>query len=139
MDDQALTVTRDEKGRFVQGQSGNPAGKAQGVKNMMTLERLSFERALRQYVQEPERAEKLLLGIDRVLGIATSAEKDSDAIGAMKLMLDRVMPSLPPKVSEEAERTDTKLQIVIQTNSHAKTPVEAVTINGKATKVTEET
>lgn len=131
----AYPVTRDSRGRFIKGQSGNPAGKAKGVKNAMTLERIAFERALRQYVAEPDRAKKLLSGIDRVLDIAIAAEKDSDAVSAMKLMLDRVMPAMPPKLSEEAEKTDTKLQIVISTNPNASVPVEAVTINGDYTKL----
>lgn len=136
--DDAYPVTRDTGGRFVKGQSGNPAGKAKGVKNAMTLERLAFERALRQYVAEPDRAEQLLKGIDRVLQIAVTAEKDSDSVAAMKLMLDRVMPAMPPKLSEEAEKTDNKLQIIIQTNPHTRVPVEAVTINGVAHEVTED-
>jgi hypothetical protein len=129
----ALPVAR-ENGRWVKGQSGNPAGRAKGVKNAMTLERLAFERALRQYVAEPTRATKLLKGIDRVLDIATTAEKDSDAVSAMKLMLDRVMPAMPPKVEEAAHKADTRLQIVIQTNPDATTPVQAV-INGEATEI----
>jgi hypothetical protein len=134
----AYPVERNTKGQFVKGQSGNPAGKARGVKNAMTLERLAFERGLRQYVSDPERAEKLLCGIDRVLDIAIAAEKDSDAVSAMKLMLDRVMPAMPPKVSEDAEKTDTKLQIVISTNPDAKVPVEAVTIHGEFQDITED-
>jgi hypothetical protein len=133
----AYPVTRNQKGQFVKGQSGNPAGKARGIKNAMTLERVAFERALRQYVAEPERAEKLLLGIDRVLDIATGAEKDKDAISAMKLMLDRVMPAMPPKLSEEAEKSDKRLQIIISTNPEAKTPVKAI-IEGQATTIEED-
>lgn len=132
----AFPVTRDENGRFIKGVSGNPAGKAKGVKNAMTLERLAFERALRQYVAEPENAEKLLRGIDRVLDIAMMGDKDKDTISAMKLLLDRVMPAMPPKLAEEAEKADTKLQIVIQTNPDAKTPVKAV-INGETQEIEE--
>lgn len=132
----AFPTVRDENGRFVKGQSGNPAGKAKGVKNAMTLERLAFERALRQYVAEPENAEKLLKGIDRVLDIAMFADKDKDTISAMKLLLDRVMPAMPPKVAEEAEKADTRLQIVIQTNPDAKVPVKAV-INGETQEIEE--
>ena len=119
-------VVRDEKGRWPAGQSGNPAGKAKGVRNQMTLERLAFEQALRRYVADPKRANRLLKGIDRLLDIAESAEKDSDALTAMKIMLDRVMPAMPPKVSEEAEKTDHRLQIIIQTNPDADSPVQAV-------------
>ena len=137
-DELAYPVERDSSGRFIKGQSGNPAGKAKGIKNAMTLERIAFERALRQYVAEPDRASKLLAGIDRVLDIAMMAEKDSDSVAAMKLMLDRVMPAMPPKLSEEAEKTDNKLQIIISTNPHTRVPVEAITINGVATEITED-
>lgn len=123
-------VVRDTKGRFVKGSSGNPLGKAKGIKNQMTLERLAFEKALRDYVHDPRQAHRLVEGIDRVLRIASTAEKDSDAIAAMKLMLDRVMPAMPPQVAEEAERTDNKLQIVIQTNPEAQAPIHI--INGEA-------
>jgi hypothetical protein len=88
-------VVRDNKGRFIKGRSGNPLGKAKGIRNQMTLERVAFEKALRDYVADPMRAHKLLKGIDRVLDVAINAEKDSDATAALKLMLDRVMPALP--------------------------------------------
>ncbi len=110
----------------MKGVSGNVLGKAKGVKNQMTLERIAFEAALRQYVHDPLRAHKLIQGIDRVLDIATSAEKDSDAISAMKLMLDRVMPAMPAQVGEEAEKTDRRLEIVIHTNPNAQAPVTVI-------------
>lgn len=135
-DSEGKTVTRDNKGRFVAGQSGNPLGKAKGIRNQMTLERVAFEKALRDYVHDPLQAGRLVEGIDRLLRIAAFAEKDSDAIGAMKVMLDRVMPAMPPKVEEEAEKTDNKLQIIIQTNPNAKSPVHI--IEGTAEVITKE-
>jgi hypothetical protein len=129
-------VVRDNKGRFIKGRSGNPLGKAKGIRNQMTLERVAFEKALRDYVADPMRAHKLLKGIDRVLDVAINAEKDSDATAALKLMLDRVMPALPPQIGEEAEKLDSRLQITIQTNPNATSPVEVV-IDGEATDITE--
>ena len=119
-------IARDANGRFLPGQSGNPAGKAKGIRNQMTLERLAFEKALRDYVHDPRQANKLVKGIDRVLRIAEIAEKDSDAIAAMKLLLDRVMPSMPAQVQEDAAKTDNRLQIVIQTNPEAKAPIHII-------------
>ncbi len=119
-------VVRDKGGRFVKGVSGNPAGKAKGIRNQMTLERLAFEKALRDYVHDPLQAEKLVQGIDRLLRIAQFAEKDSDAIAAMKIMLDRVMPNMPPQVAEDAAKADNKLQIVIQTDANAKAPINII-------------
>jgi hypothetical protein len=118
-------LQRDDKGRFLPGQSGNPAGKAKGLKNYITHERLMLEAALRDYVGDPNQSRRLVEGIDRVLKIATHGE-DREALSAMKLLLDRVMPAMPPKEAEEAEKTDRKLQIVIQTNPNATTPVQTV-------------
>ena len=118
-------IERDGKGRFLPGQSGNPAGKAKGLRNYITHERLMLESALRDYIADPEQAQRLLSGIDRVLRIANHGE-DKDALSAMKLLLDRVMPAMPPKLEEEAERTDRRLQIIIQTNPNATVPVEVI-------------
>lgn len=122
-------IQRDEKGRFIPGQSGNPAGKAKGLKNYITHERLMLEAALRDYVADPNQAERLLQGIDRVLRIAIDGD-EKNALTAMKLLLDRVMPAAPPKEQEEAEKLDKRLQIIIQTNPDAKVPVQTV-IEGK--------
>lgn len=118
-------AVRDEKGRFVPGQSGNPAGKSKGVRNYITHERLMLEAALRDYVADPDQSKKLLLGIDRVLNIAVGGD-DKDAISAMKLLLDRVMPAMPPKEQEDAEKRQTRLEIIIKTNPNAVNPVEVL-------------
>lgn len=128
-------VARDDKGRFVPGQSGNPEGKAKGLRNYVTYERLMLEAALRDYVGHPEQRQRLLDGIDRILKIAIGGE-DAQAISAMKLLLDRVMPSMPLKEAEEADRTDRKLEIIIITNPDAKVPVQAV-IDGDFTEIEE--
>lgn len=128
-------VERDDKGRFVPGQSGNPEGKAKGLKNYITNERLMLESALRDYVGHPDQAKKLLEGIDRVLTIANGAD-DKNAISAMKLLLDRVMPAMPIKEAEDAERTDRRLEIIIRTNPYAKVPVQAV-IDGEFEEIEE--
>ena len=118
-------LQRDEKGRFLPGQSGNPAGKAKGLRNYITHERLMMEAALRDYVADPSQCKKLLMGIDRVLDIAVEGE-DKDAISAMKLLLDRTMPAMPPKEQEDAVKADRRLNIIIQTNPNATVPVQTV-------------
>ena len=132
-----LPVVRDDKGRFITGQSGNPEGKAKGLKNYITHERLMLESALRDYVGKPEQAQKLLDGITRVLDIATLGD-DKSAISAMKLLLDRVMPAMPAKEEEAAERADRKLEIIITTNPSATVPVQAY-VDGDFTEIKEET
>ena len=128
-------VVRDDKGRFVPGQSGNPEGKAKGLRNYITHERLMLESALRDYVGHPDQAQKLLDGIDRILKIAIHGD-DQQAISAMKLLLDRVMPAMPLKEADEDVKTDRKLEIIIITNPDAKVPVQAV-IEGDFTVIEE--
>ncbi len=84
-----------------------------------------LEAALRDYVADPKQSSKLLAGIDRVLDIAVSGE-DKDAISAMKLLLDRVMPAMPPNEQEDAEKHQTRLEIIIKTNPGATVPVEII-------------
>ena len=129
-------VARDDKGRFVPGQSGNPEGKAKGLRNFITHERLMLESALREYVGKPEQAEKLLKGINRVIEIAVSSKDEKHVISAMKLLLDRIMPSIPQKIEDEADKTDRRLEIIIRTNPDAKVPVQAV-IDGEFTEIEE--
>lgn len=126
-------VERDDKGRFLPGQSGNPAGKAKGLRNYITHERLMLESALRDYVGNPKQKKKLLAGIDRILDIALKGD-DKDAISSMKLLLDRVLPAMPAKVEEERDTTDRKLEIIIVTNPNAKVPVQSV-IDGDFTEI----
>ncbi len=126
-------IERDDKGRWLPGQSGNQAGKQKGLRNYITHERLMLEAALRDYVADPTQSRKLLAGIDRVLDIANTGE-DKDVISAMKLLLDRVMPAMPLKEAEEAERVDRRLQIIFQINPHAKTPVKAI-VDGEFTEI----
>jgi len=130
-------IERDDKGRFLPGQSGNPDGKAKGLRNYITHERLMLEAGLRDYIADPSQAKKLLQGIDRVLTIAVEGD-DKDAISAMKLLLDRVMPAMPPKMEEEAQKSDRRLQIIIQTNPNATAPVRAI-VDGEFTKIEEST
>jgi hypothetical protein len=94
-----------------------------------------LEAGLRDYSADPSQGAKLLKGIDRVLNIALEGQ-DKDALSAMKLLLDRVMPAMPPKLEEEAQQTDKKLQIIIQTNPNASVPVRAI-VDGEFTKIEE--
>jgi hypothetical protein len=119
-------IVRDGGGRFVKGVSGNPKGKAKGVRNEITLMRLTLEKALREYIGNPANAEQLLAGIDRIIDIAVNSPDEKQAISAMKLLLEKVMPSMPPQVEQEAQEADKRLQIIIQTNPDAKVPIQVI-------------
>lgn len=120
------SIERDANGRFPKGISGNPKGKMKGTRNEITLLRLTLEKALREYIGNPANAEQLLAGIDRIIDIAVNSPDEKQAISAMKLLLEKVMPSMPPQVEQEAQEADRRLQIIIQTNPDAKVPIQVI-------------
>jgi hypothetical protein len=91
---------RDEGGRFVQGQSGNPKGKKVGTKHWITIERENLELVLRKHLSNPTQMKKATDAIDRLFTLAVTSE-DKVAVQAMKVLLDKVLPT--PKASEEQE------------------------------------
>lgn len=97
-----------------------------GTRNEITLLRLTLEKALREYIGNPANAEQLLAGIDRIIDIAVNSPDEKQAISAMKLLLEKVMPSMPPQVEQEAQEADRRLQIIIQTNPDAKVPIQVI-------------
>lgn len=89
---------RDAGGKFVAGQSGNPAGRVKGSKNLITQERLALETALRSYIGDENNLPKVKAAIDRLLEITATAE-DKVAVTAMKVLFDKVL--VTPKETED--------------------------------------
>lgn len=95
----APLVERDEKGRFVKGRSGNPAGRQKGQRNRIKELQTAHELALREYITDPERQEKVLASLDNLFRIAAGGTEDqpvenNHAVSAAKLILDRLMPKV---------------------------------------------
>lgn len=109
---------RDDKGRFIKGGSGNPAGRPQGTKNRTTALRQALELQLRE--QAAGDMEKVMAQAMRM------ALKGDRAM--IKLLLDYHLSKAP---AEEKEAQD-KVSITIGSVG-AKTPEEkdVITINGK--------
>ena len=83
--------TRDEGGRFVQGKSGNPAGRPKGSKNKLTLIKQSLEEGLVDTLGE--KSEQLLR---TAITLAEKGDKDM-----LKFLLGRLMSSRGPDAEKE--------------------------------------
>jgi hypothetical protein len=124
MTDQA--VQRNEKGHFVKGSSGNPAGRPQGAKNHIVMLRENTELALREYLASPASAKKALEAIDRCMTIAIEGDA-KQALGAMKLLFDKLLPNA--KASEEAgggKQRPVAITIINSTDGDAGSPVTVI-------------
>ena len=117
---------RDGKGRFVKGASGNPAGRPIGTRNQITTLRENTELALREYLATTAAQTKAHKAIDRCMNIALDGD-DKQAIQAMKLIFDKIMPNARPQEDKGSEKqTPVAIQIVNQTAESAGQPVKVV-------------
>ncbi len=89
-------------GRFPKGVSGNPAGRAKGTKNAITLARLMLEETLRESLTKA--GPKLMHKAIRM------ALKGDDKI--MRVLLDKMLATPRGDDSDSAQERD--IQIVIQ-------------------------
>ena len=110
-------VPRTEKGQFVKGHSGNPAGRTRGIRNKITLERLLLEDSLRQVL-----ATKSPLLLEKAIDMALEG---NDRV--MRALLDKVLAT--PKHDDPGEAKDNEIKILIQnlTNAAAPAPEKGVT------------
>jgi hypothetical protein len=106
----APPADRNQLGQWVRGQSGNPKGKARGLKNFVTLERLALEAGLRSYLASDSNIDKLLKGFDRLFGIIEQGG-DKEAIAAFKILADKLMTA--PKETNEESQGPQQLTVVI--------------------------
>jgi hypothetical protein len=113
-------LVRDDKGRFLKGTSGNPAGKPKGSKNHLVALRRNTEVALREYMSTPENAKKALKALDALFTQAADGE-----LAAMKLLFDKILPQARAGSDEgEGEKQrPVAIQIVNQTSDKATSPV----------------
>lgn len=80
----AATVVRTSRGTFLPGVSGNPAGRAKGSKNAITLRRLETEEAMRNFLAPRAKA---------ILKKATEMALSGDTV-MLKTLLDKMLSSL---------------------------------------------
>jgi hypothetical protein len=104
------TTTRNEKGQFLPGASGNPKGKPKGAKNYLTKLRRDTEIAMRDYLSTPENQDLAFKAFDRLFKICLYGE-EKNAVGALKLLTDKLMVS--PRQEEELETGPREINIQI--------------------------
>lgn len=101
--DDKKPVKRAPGGQFVPGQSGNPAGRAKGTKNKITLARLMLEDELRTIleVEGPKLMRK---------AVKMALKDGNDRI--MRVLLDKMLTT--PKDSDSGESQDRDIKVTVQ-------------------------
>ena len=96
-------ATRDDKGRFVAGVSGNPNGRPKGRKNVITELKQDMEIALREN-----------LSAEDIKGVIQSmlAEALNGNVGAGKLILDKVLSNA--RDTEDAKEQEGGMKVIIE-------------------------
>lgn len=123
-------VPRNKHGQFVKGVSGNPAGLPKGTKQRLTVLRENTELALRDYLADPAQQVKAMRAIDRIMDIAENSPDEKAAVGAFKVLFDRLLPNVkqaddgPAKTNNNA--VPTVLQIVNYTGQPGTPPVRVI-------------
>jgi hypothetical protein len=120
-------VARDNKGRFVKGVSGNPAGKPKGVKHRITELRQNTELALRDYLAHPDNQLKAMEAIDRVMDIVRHSDEKT-SVAAAKLILDKLVPNARGGSEDEhsSSRGRPTTMVIVNQTEGARSPVEII-------------
>lgn len=90
-------VTRDDKGRFVKGYSGNPAGKPKGVKHRATLIKETMDAAMADMLHEE---------FIEVMEVAIREAKKGDK-QMIKLLLGDFLAEVRKAQGDEKQRGNT--------------------------------
>jgi len=115
---------RDDKGRFLVGNA--EGGRPKGSTNHLTRMRRDLELAMRGYLDHPRNRMNAMLAIDRLMMICINGD-EKNAVGALKLLLDKLMVS--PRPEEEQQSGPSHVTVIIEnkTGDH-QAPVELVTL-----------
>lgn len=110
MDDDKVP-TRDDKGRFVKGVSGNPVGRPKGTKNEIAEMKRDLELAVRKKISEKE--------INAIIK-SMIAEALNGNVTAGKLILDKVMSNAKLEDGEGEDAPEIVIKIENLTPQHIK-------------------
>ena len=94
---------RDDKGKFLPGVSGNPAGRPKGKKNEITELKQDLEIALRKHVS----VQQIKDIIDTMV-----TEAKGGSVGAAKLILDKVMSNA--RDADDVQDNSGGIKIIIE-------------------------
>lgn len=95
-------LKRDENGRFPAGMSGNPAGRAKGTKNRITIARLMLEEGLRQ---------SLTAAGPKIMNKAIKMALEGDP-KIMRVLLDKMLAS--PRGDDAGDAKDAEVRVIVQ-------------------------
>lgn len=113
---------RDAQGKFLPGESGNPAGRPEGIRNQITIRKLLLENTI---------TEELEGAIVDMIHVAIRMAKDGDK-QMLKLLVGDIMSAV--RNSTDKGPSDSKIHITITNMTGNKdqepTEVSGVTING---------
>lgn len=120
-DQNKSTLKRTEGGKFAPGVSGNPAGRAKGSKNKITLARLLLEEALRNQLTEA--------GPKLMTQAIKQALKGNDRI--MRVLLDKMLTT--PRDMDSSDGQDRDVKVVVQ--NLIKAPDQRPAIQGESVRI----
>ena len=123
----APSITRDAQGRFLPGSVANPKGAEKGRQQYLTGLRRNMEICMRDYLATPVHAQMAFEAIDRLFDICIRGE-EKNAVGALKLLLDKLMTTPRQEEVEHTGPTLVKVEIVNKT-SNDQPAVETIDIN----------
>ena len=115
---------RNEKGQFLTGSSGNPAGRPLGARNKIIQQKLALEAAVRDNVSPAQ--------IQALLNVMMESALAGNA-AAGKYILDKFLSNA--KVEEETDVADKGIQVVVKnatfkmTGDEQPTAIEGEIIN----------
>lgn len=118
-------VVRDDKGRFVKGYSGNPAGKPQGIKHRATLIKETIDASMADMLHED-----FIEIMEKALALAKKGDKQM-----IKLLLTDFLAEVRRAQSDEGGRGTKITQINIRNYTmpnEEKTVYEHGSIEGEA-------
>ena len=127
-----VSIERTTLGTFAPGQSGNPVGRIKGSKNYLSELRRTTEIAMRDYLVDDAHKKLCFRAIERLFAICIDGE-EKNAVGALKLLLDKLMVS--PRPEEEVHTGPAHITVVIENKTIRDQPPLEV-IEGEFEEVT---
>ena len=111
MEDNKKPATRDDKGRFVKGASGNPVGRPKGSKNEIAEMKRDLELLVRKNIK-PDQIDAIVQAmiVEAMAGNTTAA----------KMILDKVMSNAKVEDDEGGETPEIVIKIENLTPQHLK-------------------
>lgn len=117
-------VKRTEDGKFLPGVSGNPAGRAKGTKNKITLARLMLEDQLREILMRD--GPKLM---NKAIKMALKDGNDR----VMRVLLDKMLTT--PRDQDSGDSQDRDIKVTVQNLISREDPPKQRALEGESVRI----